>query len=796
MSKLYVDLTLAWGKQTATNAKLLIILLMLAVPVSILINFQLLQMSYLNPHFAGLSQTSPIYNIGIKTEKTTEALNNTIVEDIMQQWHYKIAFERTLSLLTNFNHLNVINKDKVKNISFFSGGYKALSYVPALGSFDKVSFPKTGSELVAAITYQEWQISYLGEKYIIGKKIMVNDKVVTIVAVMPKNFISFRKNQRIGLVMPYNQLPEILNNKTYSATPDTFSYIIVKERIDSKKIAQSMSDYMHEEVLLLDDANIIINKAIGINSQEYAVIGQRLSLLNVLFLLLLLFCFIAFITFYIGECSQKQQEYIIRSFCGANTKQLIYQRLLDILLTVVLFVVFCLFITPVMTNIAFLFFPELQTESLAWQLSDLLPLLFKLIVIVFLLMAAVFFMQEKLIKTTVGRGNSLSLSQKIQSYVLLSFMLYLALMATYTSLLLLQSQQKLLKTDLGFSVNSRYLITFDFPRLAQKKYHANEAVPLLLKQLEQHAAIKKVAITNMPPLWDRTSFRHWYTSEGVTIGTGIQSNTLSDTISPNYFSTLETQLVKGTTLTWQAPFQVVVNKSLWQRFFADKKLLEAKLLSVNFTDGTKIAYQVVGVVEDILLKGADNPAEPIVYSISTALTGFETFLIESDQNTALLEQTILSIVQQQNVAFQGIHIESLTALVEQENRPRMIMFMISMIATVIVFFAALIFCYTLIMQLANKNSRELALRYSMGADLFTLIKAESLIFLGIFLPLSIPCFYLYHSQSELLLSYLVATPLMNFPMLSAVFLSTILIFIFLLSHQFKKKIENSWHYLS
>ena len=787
--KLLIDLISHWFIESLKNIHFLIVLVLLTLPISALFNFQLIESSYLDAKFAGLSANSQMLNAVLYEDKKTHVIEPYITEEIEHKWSdLQFVYERS----TNVEVIKNNNKQS-RDISFFSGGYDRLKLNPVLGSLKKMEFPHIGQELVTALSYQYWVDEFSADSNIIGSHIIANNKAVTIVAVMPKNFISFRKNQSTQLIMPYVQLPSIMNHISKSITPDTYSYLLgPPERLFN--MAGLITKYLQEEALILDESKIVFSRAIGVNSQHYFNVSTRIGVLKSLFLLLLVFCFIAFITFYIGEYSVKQQEYSVRSLCGGSNKQLFMQRIVDIFLTVFLLTLICLFIIPMGKYAIQSFFPELIVRETSWELLFLFKVLAGIFIAATLLMSVIFVIQDKLIKTYTGRGQSASTSQKIQNYALLALTVSITSLAIYVSSLLMQSQQTLYNTHIGFSSENRFIVTFDIPKNSNKTFYADNSAELLLEQLTSQTEIKQAAITSIPPLSERTSFGRWATVLGVPIGTSQHSITYSDRVSPQYFTTLNAHIKEGKSISWQNRNEIVVNQTLWDMYFKGQTLVTAQLLSIK-SDGEKVPSKIVGIVEDIYFEGPDTPPVPIIYSPILVITGFESLIIESDSSIHELTKLVNKTLKKVNVVFTGIKINSISELVKKEHAPRKAVLIVTLFGTAIIFISSAIFCYNTINQITHKNAREFSVRFSSGARLHHLVKTEFQFFIIVLSPTIFVVAYIYIQMRHVLSDYVVNIDLVN-PLLFAFILFTLIsILSGILMIKIKQKTQQAWAYL-
>ena len=115
-------------------------------------------------------------------------------------------------------------------------------------------------------------------------------------------------------------------------------------------------------------------------------------------------------------------------------------------------------------------------------------------------------------------------------------------------------------------------------------------------------------------------------------------------------------------MQWQQYQKVVVNKALWEQYFEGTELSQAYLLA-QFNTG-KIKHKVVGVVNNIYNDGADTPAQPIVYSVISALTGFETIIIKTNTPIKHVENELKKALKTLSVSFNDLSLTPLSSLVK------------------------------------------------------------------------------------------------------------------------------------
>ena len=787
--KLLTDLSKNWVLVNSKNIKFIFILALVALPVSVLINFKLVQKFYLSPNFALLTESSEIRNAVIVDEYNNALpLESYLVEEITNTYDsLKVSFERTINIAKGLPEQN-----EFVSVSFFSGGYDSLDIAPYAGAFTSMEYPLRGSRLEGAITYDYWINEMNSSSDAIGSHLMLNDRSVRIVAIMPKGFVSFRRNQPTDIIIPYSFIEDLLEVES-SLTPDTFSYLVGKADIDEAKLSAINSE-LRENALLLDEESINLNKAIGVNNQEYARVMERINNLSLVFYLLLGYSLISFVAFWCGETYEKQQEIEVRKLCGANDAQIYLQNFLDVFITTLLVVVFVLVFILLSKQPLLLLLPEISIVELEFDAGFTLTLAFTCFVAGFVFLWLVAQLQMFFTKTNVGRGESVSAAQRNQSYFLLAFMLLISCVSVYISSSLFAEQVRLLQSDPGFSSDNKYVVTFEFPDISGRTFYSSDSSKLLVSAMTETEGVDAFAITSSPPLSDRTAFAQMYTPSKKPIGSGALSSTTINIISPSFFSSIGATILKGKTVNWNNPQLVVVNEALWKSFYLNEQVGAASILQLSSGEYTE--FTIVGVVKDIYSNGPDSPPAPTIYKLNTALTGTESFIVGSSLSESELAGIIDSEIQQIDVGFTNLNIESLNSLMESENAPRLSLLIITFVASSIVVLSAAIFCRSVIQQLMLKNARDLCLRYSIGCSNIRLLQEEMRHFMRMIIPVTALGVALFNSIGLDMAILNEALNKANHLIILIILLLSLSLITCIFFTNIHKHTKNSWKYLS
>jgi putative ABC transport system permease protein len=783
------DLVLGWFAQNIRSVGLWFTSIFLALPICVLAQLFFIQKAYLDPTFTGIENVSLISNAVLYQDDKYQAIEHYMAEAIVDNWPAKVIYERT-----KWAELQIDRETQLTEVSFISGGYKSLGIKPSMGNFSEMDFPIAGTPIIAAISYDFWKRQFNRSSNVIGQTLIVSGKPITIGAVMPASFKSFRKGRTADLVIPFAHLSALNFGASKVILPDTQSYIVADETI-LNNIEKNASDYLIEEALLFDDAKVILNRAIGVDSLEFITVSKRINILIVLFISLLVFCLIAFVTFFVGTLTIKQKEHLVRRLCGANELQLAWHKHLDILLTVAFVIACCTLLFPVISSLVQLFLPQVNADYFAFPWKAFIGFILLSFALLSLLIGVVTSLQFRLFTSYVGRGQTVSFGQKLQSYFLAALLVCISTFALFIASTVLTYQYELNDKSLGFDVSQRFITNFDFPKTSNQTFFADNSAQLLLQNLVTSAAIQDAALMNIPPFLDKTTYSSFFTPELKPIGNGPNGNVLLNYISPNYFEVMGQNVNQGKTLTWGNYWQVVVNKTLWDRYLSQYSMAEAKLVGFD-TTGEKFELDVVGIVEDAYLQGKDRAAQPIVYRTIMVITGYESIVVKSKQTPAQIENALNVSINKVDVNFGESKLESLEELALAENAPRNALLAVSLLGAFIMFLSTLVYTFSSVAQLVNKGAREIALRSTLGARLFSLVLSEFKLFVLLLVPLSLMLFFvIYHYQDTLLTTIFQGVDFnITFILLPLALLGIFIFTIFV--WQFHKRLETVWNDLT
>lgn len=787
MEKLFIDFTFNWLKYQFLSWKMLLSGVLLIVPISLILNLKAIETHFLSIDFTSIKNTEVIKQISIFDNSSNSPVDKFIFDEIHARYPYLVGmFERTLELSAK---KVIAGPDQDVTVSFASSTLTKLDIDTHLGSLQAFGLATTGANPIAAVSFNYWKNNLNSDPSIVNQQIIVNGKSAKVIAVLNKGFISLRRDSSTDLLLPYHQLSEFVPSEQ-ALTPDTFSYLIGDVGNVNDFIAR-LDKHLKEELFVFDNTNLVLSNSIGVIPDKFQRISRRVDLLSILFSVLLIFSLVSFSAFYTTQCINKKKEIAIRKLCGANEKHIIMQNYIEVVLLACYLLIMLIIFTPLTNKLAFLIVPTIDTFNAKNNVVVLVLLLLGFIT----LLLGLNYLQDKTTITHTGRGSSASLSEKVQVFTLLSFLISLAMLSIYISYLIIYSQLNLNNHNIGFKHKDISIATFDFPSTPKNSFMADDSAQQLILQLSALPYLDSVALTNVPPLSERSAFSHWYTVSGQPITSSKNSQTSNHRVSPNYFNTIGTRIIIGESLNWGEYTNIVINKALWERYFREEELGQAYLLA-GFGE-KKVKYKVVGVVENIHIKGSDTPVQPTIYTLISVITGFESIVLKYDKLAAInIVQEMKAITYKISPYLKNLTIVELSKLVKKENQPRVAILIVTITCSLVLIFSALLYCIYSIKQLASKSATEIALKRAIGARTKVIIWSLCKYFLFIFLITHFIVLTVYYVSIDRLKPFLFGVDLINVIVIITVHLVTLSLVIMVFVLETKKIINTSWNSLS
>jgi len=501
--------------------------------------------------------------------------------------------------------------------------FDLLGVKPYLGRFFTSADDVPGADAVLILSYTYWQTRYGGDRSIIGRHFRMNDKVHTVVGVLPPVPQYPRENDVYmpTVACPFRSSPTTISNRgargfrafgRLKAGTDLTSGNADLNVVASRLQQANPADY---------PASRGLSAAMdGLQNQLTKQVRPMLLVLLATAGLVLLIACANVANLALARIMRREQEMAVRAALGANRGRLIRQLLTESTLLSVaggalglLLASGCLellvsFVGRFTTRAAEV---RISTEVLLFTLgiSILTGLIFGSIPALSQRLNLVTSLKEGSANATVKSGGLRLRNVLVAGQVALSFVLLIG------AGLMARSFVKLQQVNAGY--NPENVLTANIP-LNFSKYSSNTATlnffDRVTRKLEGAPGILAVGVNNGAPLAPGMPMSTAFIVEGRPVSDhDAQPTTDVSFVSSDSMQLLGIPLISGRYFTphdnADSPEVAIISRSLAQHFFPNEDPLNKRISA----DNGKSWVKIVGVVGDVKYYGLDQETKDTAY---------------------------------------------------------------------------------------------------------------------------------------------------------------------------------------
>ena len=621
-----------------------------------------------------------------------------------------------------------------------AGFFETLGVKPALGRTFRIGDEQGKAAPVVILTYGGWQRYFGGSQDVIGKTMVLDGTLNTVVGVLPRNF-QFGPSQS-------GDIWQALHVQGWKARRNAFwlnPVARLKSGMNSQQAQAGISALARElEQQYPDD-----NAGIGVQlvALDEQIVGSarpvlRLLMATVAFVLLITCANVAGLL--LARSVQRQKEISIRVALGARRARILRQMLTESILLALIGgtvgTLLAVWLVPAIVGLipqaALTSMPTLQdlhvnpgVLAFSLAISLLTGILFGIIPALQILKSDLRQELQEAGRSSVGGVHNRFRDVLVVSEVALAVVLLVG------AGLMLRSLQQVLNQDPGFDTTNLLTLSLAVPEKAYADGPQQQALQRrLLKDIHALPGVRDVAAVSIVPLSGSGNTSRFDLEGHPKASGGEEYEASTPTVTTNYFEVMRIPLLSGRFFGSQDAEKttqvVIVNQALVDQVFHGHNPI-GKRINFTYTSEPNLR-EIIGVVGNENVDRLDARMQPIVYdTFEQAPNTFFSLVVRTQQAPEALANTVTRKVREIDPQVAVSNVASMSQIIH--DSPTMVLraypaYLLAGFAGTALALAVL-GIYGLLAYSVVQRQRELGLRLALGAapsDLRQLVVANGL----------------------------------------------------------------------
>jgi predicted permease len=527
-------------------------------------------------------------------------------------------------------------KDMVESIdcaAVSTNYFSTLGLRPALGRLIEPEQSSAAYQPIAVISHRFWRRRFEGRPDVIGKEIILNNQVLTVIGVTPAGFMGTVMGYPTEIFIPLGTAVYIQGEEIHDISVCQLGRL--KPGIDYKQ-AQVALQVLDAQINTPKPDEPKITPLVFDGSQGYIPRDARVAsyplalFLGIAALVLIIAC-ANIANLQLARAVTRKKEIAIRRALGAGQWRVIRQLLVESVLLaftggafgVLLAVCFDHWIYAVLMRIASATMtPDLQIHIIGGLHTRVLLFAMGISLaagIAFGLTPALAIVRQNVVpalKESAGYADFPTRSWNSHS-VLVVAQIAIALVVMVFSGLCLRNIIGLQHTNTGYDTRRIFVVRLDMEGWLLDRPDLNRFMDELRERVSRLPGVASTSFATCPPVSETSGGRIAIGIEGAEAPMKGEINLITGVVGPGYFQTLGQTLLAGRDFNIHdgpnAPKVIIINEVLAKHYWPNQNPIGKHISFLVKSGENADVREVVGVVKSVKLRSILEESIPIVY---------------------------------------------------------------------------------------------------------------------------------------------------------------------------------------
>ena len=509
---------------------------------------------------------------------------------------------------------------------------RALGVTPLLGRFHVPEEDLSGAERTIVLSHALWQRRFGGRTDIVGQSALIDGQSTTVIGVMPASFELFDGASDAWMAFGFAPAAAQGSQRWLRGIGR------LKDAVSLEQASAEVQSVMREYERTFPDRGQGWTLALQpLDEAFFGGMRQPLVLLQTAVGLVLLICCANLAALLLTRAVSRQRELAVCSALGQSPAGIVRQMMIESLLISLMAGAGGAFAAWValrpLVALTPAWFPRLDSVGMDVRVFAFCLGVCVIASVIFGLIPALQVSRPNLVRAlhesgaraSGGRSRLLQLQGLVVVQVMLAFVLLIGAGLVIKTLVRLQN------VDLGVDTSGLLSLQVQLPRAQYMKENVGVAPgitlvdyspsgPLLIDRIHEAlqgvpGVVRAAGVTN-PPLTGHGGVEFRLEGAAGDGGAGLCEYKM---ITPDYFATMGTRLVRGRDFTpgdqASSPWGVIVNEAFARQHWPGQEPIGKRLTFRFYTNDGERPREVVGVVADTPQSRGETQAGPLVYAL-------------------------------------------------------------------------------------------------------------------------------------------------------------------------------------